>query len=308
MEKLISILVVTYNSSEFIEETLESIKNQTYKNLELIITDDCSNDNTIEICKLWIKNNPNRFIKTELVTTSINTGIPANCNRGLKKCSGEWIKMVAGDDLLLPTAINDYISSIDKEDNIVYSKIQAFTVIDNNKKLLNIAPEANRLPLFKLTAKEQNKVMCQMFFPGCSPSIFIKNQMLKDLNYYEEKYKYIDDWSFCFRATKQGYKLNFIDKITVLYRIHSNNISRNKKNNFFNKKHFESLQLFRKNEIYPTLSSWNKIVFFETYLLDMFEYLVITKIFNNKVNIISKYIHSVIKRLRLEKYFKYYDY
>jgi alpha-1,3-rhamnosyltransferase len=308
MEKLVSILVITYNSSEYIEETLDSIKNQDYKNIELIISDDCSTDKTIDICNSWLKKNYSRFNRVKIVTSPINTGIPSNCNRGLKECKGEWIKLIAGDDLLLSTAISDYMSSITNKDNYVFAKIQSFTMIDNKRKFLEEIPNSKIIPLFDFSYIEQNKALCQLFFPGCSPSIFLKNDVIKKLNYYDEKYKYIEDWPIAFKATKNNIKLSFIDKTTVLYRIHSNNISGNKKENFYNKKYFESLQLFRKNDIYPTLSNWNKIIFFETYLLDMFQYLVITKLLNNKRNILSKNLNSIIKRLRLEKYFKYYDY
>jgi len=50
---LVSVVVVTYNSSKYVEETLESIKNQTYPNIELIVTDDCSTDSTVDIVMNW---------------------------------------------------------------------------------------------------------------------------------------------------------------------------------------------------------------------------------------------------------------
>ena len=58
---LVSIIVITYNSSKYVLETLESAKAQTYQNIELIVTDDCSNDNTVEICRKWIEENKERF-------------------------------------------------------------------------------------------------------------------------------------------------------------------------------------------------------------------------------------------------------
>ena len=60
---LITVAIVTYNSSEFIVETLESIKSQTYHNIELIISDDCSTDTTVELCSNWIKENATHFVK-----------------------------------------------------------------------------------------------------------------------------------------------------------------------------------------------------------------------------------------------------
>ena len=54
---LVSIIVITYNSAKYVLETLESAKNQTYQNIELIISDDCSIDNTVDICTRWLNEN-----------------------------------------------------------------------------------------------------------------------------------------------------------------------------------------------------------------------------------------------------------
>ena len=102
---LVSVYVVTYNSAEYVIETLNSVYNQTYNNIELIITDDASTDNTIELCKRWLNNHQDRFSDVQLVTSTINTGISANCNRAVKVAKGYWLKGIAGDDILLPNCV-----------------------------------------------------------------------------------------------------------------------------------------------------------------------------------------------------------
>ena len=104
-QPLVSIIVITYNSSKYVLETLESAKAQTYQNIELIVSDDCSIDNTVEICKEWIEKDKERFVRTELITAEKNTGIPANCNRGVKAAQGEWVKLIAGDDMIIYTSV-----------------------------------------------------------------------------------------------------------------------------------------------------------------------------------------------------------
>ena len=81
---LVSIIVITYNSSKYVLETLESAKAQTYQNIELIISDDGSQDETVELCEKWLAENKDRFIDSQIITVEKNTGIPANCNRGVK--------------------------------------------------------------------------------------------------------------------------------------------------------------------------------------------------------------------------------
>ncbi|TXH52940.1 MAG: glycosyltransferase family 2 protein, partial [Bacteroidia bacterium] len=106
---LVSIIVVTYNSSKFVLETLESAKSQTYQNIELLISDDGSTDDTLQICKDWLTQNKDRFVHTELITVEKNTGIPANCNRGIKAANGEWITFIDSDD----TVNENYLSCFD---------------------------------------------------------------------------------------------------------------------------------------------------------------------------------------------------
>ena len=95
---LVSIIVITYNSAKYLVDTLESIKDQTYKRIELIISDDFSSDDTISICQNWVAQNAERFVNTNIILAERNTGIPANCNRGGIKAKGEWLKFIAGDD------------------------------------------------------------------------------------------------------------------------------------------------------------------------------------------------------------------
>ena len=112
MSSLVSVIVVTFNSSQFIIETLESVSKQTWKEIELIITDDCSEDNTIEVCLNWINENKNRFLRVEIIKPEKNTGVPANANRGLYAAQGDWIAFIAGDDTFKPNHIKDNLMYI----------------------------------------------------------------------------------------------------------------------------------------------------------------------------------------------------
>lgn len=84
---LVSCTVLSYNSAKTILETLESIKAQTYQNIELIVSDDCSKDNTVELCRQWIAVNKNRFVRVVLLTVKENTGVCANGNRAIDRKS-----------------------------------------------------------------------------------------------------------------------------------------------------------------------------------------------------------------------------
>ena len=110
MEKeLVSVLVPAFHSGNTIVKTLQSIYHQTYQNLELIVTDDGSADESIELIQDWIEANRARFQHAVLLTSEENTGISKNVNRGAAACKGDWIKIIAADDLLLPDCIEEYM-------------------------------------------------------------------------------------------------------------------------------------------------------------------------------------------------------
>jgi len=123
---LVSIIVITYNSAKYVLETLESAKVQTYLNIEVIVSDDCSMDDTVSVCSKWLEDNKGRFARTQVLTNEENTGIAENCNRGIKAGKGNWIKLIAGDDLLLPNCLCDFIEVAQKETDkyIFFSNIK----------------------------------------------------------------------------------------------------------------------------------------------------------------------------------------
>ena len=137
---LVSVVVVTYNSSQTILQTLESVRMQDYEKIELIISDDNSSDNTVAVCEEWINNHSNRFVKSKIITTSNNTGVTGNVNRGWRSCCGEWVKIFGGDDLFLPHAISAVMDFVTPEKSIIVSQYNSFTEENGEKKGSPVKP------------------------------------------------------------------------------------------------------------------------------------------------------------------------
>lgn len=222
--KLVSIVVITYNSAKTIIETLESLKSQTYRELELVITDDYSIDDTLAVTEEWIKENKRRFLDCKIVLSETNNGITVNCNKGIKAANGYYIKTVAGDDLLVETCIEDMVKFCEKKDlELCFSKSSVFTTKRDylyEDKINNLKNKTN-YDIFKLeSAKEQNNYLLKSF--AIDPmGIFYKKSFILKMGLFDEKYRMMDDYPFAFKVTKKGYKLNYIDKVEVLYRIRS---------------------------------------------------------------------------------------
>ena len=229
---LVTIFVITYNSSKFILEALDSVKNQTYPNIELVISDDCSSDNTVPLCKEWLEKNQSRFIKTVLITSEKNTGVAPNCNRAIKVSSGEWLKVLAGDDKLLPNAIEDYVDfvKLNYKCNIVFGRMSFFgkdvVLVNSVKKNY----ENNCYPLIKVqdVDKQFRFILKRMYVPG--PGLFFKRKIWDNIGGYDEEYPMAEEYPFTFEVLKQKNLIYFLDKEVYAYHVRANSICHDKQN------------------------------------------------------------------------------
>jgi glycosyltransferase involved in cell wall biosynthesis len=110
---LVSIIVPLYNHAKYIEATLESFANEGHPNLEVVIIDDGSKDNSFDVAQAWFARHPNAFTNVVLERQE-NAGITKTLNRLVARCTGEFITMVASDDLLLPGGIQVRLDALER--------------------------------------------------------------------------------------------------------------------------------------------------------------------------------------------------
>ena len=221
---LVSVIVVTYNSSKYVLETLESVKNQTYSNIELVITDDCSTDDTVAVCTEWIEKNRLRFVAVQIITSVVNTGITANRNRGGFAAHGKWIKHVDGDDKLFPSCVEDYVKYItdNPSKNIVFSPLRVFGEGDLEKwgKLLR----TNFKYAFSLNPRDFKILLCKIcLFPA--PSLFINAEYFRNVGGYDESIRDLEDWPFWIKTAFNGAQFAYLETPEVYYRISPSSLS-----------------------------------------------------------------------------------
>jgi len=228
MEKLVSVPVVTYNAASFVEETLESIFHQTHQDIQLIISDDCSKDNTVAIVQRWCRQPRviTRFTDIIILTVTVNTGVSANCNRCINASNAEWIKFIAGDDILLPTCIEENLLFIIKnpEAKIIFSQINVFkdTFEVNNyiKSVPGIFP--SNLMHESYSAQDQFKLLIESDRISYTPSYFFNKKTIENIGCYDETNKLVEDYPMWLNLTQSGIKLFYFHIPTVGYRIHAN--------------------------------------------------------------------------------------
>lgn len=224
---LITIVVITYNSSKYIVDTLDSIYKQNYQNIELIVSDDCSTDDTILTIKEWLNEYRNRFIHSELIETPKNTGVSPNINRGIKKASGEWIKIVSGDDKLFSNAITDYVDYIlDKpECSICFAKFHFWGDDSELVQYYKDIYEKNYYPYLKADWKRQwKRIQKTLFVPG--PGLFYKRKLLEEVGGFDERFPFADEYPITYNILEKGYRIYFIDKELYDYQIRKESLCR----------------------------------------------------------------------------------
>lgn len=303
---LVSVIVVTYNSSLFVSETLYSITEQTFKEIELIITDDCSTDDTVEVCRNWLNNNSQRFVRSRIITSDINTGVSGNANRGLKAAGGEWIKTIGGDDTCKPGCIEDNVAWVasQPEIKVLFSFIENYRLSFQPGNLIGITPRFTNDPRSILaserSAESQYKMLLLSDRIHFTPSAFIHRETLLSLGGFDERFKLLEDYPLWLNLTRNGHKLYFMGKVTINYRQHPKAINNTGLNFLINPNYFKNEE-FRKCYIYPYLPT-------EIRLSQRFEY-YISQVFHfnwlNKNNKISRFLLSLLLFLNPFRYYIY---
>lgn len=254
---LVSVGVLTYNSSSTIIETLESIKRQTYPKIELVISDDCSRDDTVEKCKDWLVKNEKYFESANLLTVDENTGVSANANRCQRASTGLWIKIIAGDDILFDKCVSICVNFAQEHPKAMFIGSQhiPFRTVDNEMEIEfseNDKIRIEKLKLFNsLDISEQYKLIFErdLIF---TPTLFYKKDLFKIVS-FNEKYKTLEDYPFKLDVLRLGIKYYHIEQDTVYYRISNNSISNNVSNKLFSS-WYKTYHQFEKDYKYPL---WN---------------------------------------------------
>lgn len=105
-EVLVSIVLPVYNGEKFLKQSIESVLKQTHKNLELIIVNDCSTDNSLSIANSFEKQDP----RVKVISNQVNQKLPESLNIGFRNANGDYYTWTSDDNWYEPTAIEDMLN------------------------------------------------------------------------------------------------------------------------------------------------------------------------------------------------------
>ena len=323
MEK-IDILLATYNGEKFVKEQIESILNQTYENFNLIISDDASTDNTLNILEEYEK----KDTRIKVFKKEKNKGLIDNFEFLLKNVTSDYFMFSDQDDIWKKDKIEKSINKLKEENSgLVYTDLE---IVD--EKLNVIYPSYWKYKqIYKKIIKYNNfeALYLNNFVTGCT--ILAKSKYIKDILPLPRNSKFVlhDYWTALIISAKD--KISYVEEPTIQYRQHKNNrVGSSRKSdqlenfedlrNLFIKVKIEHFEVFKENiekiktkEIskytnealkyfenlkkvkYINLKNWN--LFFRLYKYEKFSYTIQNFIILN-IPILGKLAFKIKKMIR----------
>jgi len=206
--KKVSIIIPVYNSEKYIKECLDSIINQTYKNLEIIIVNDVSTDNSINIIKQF------KDKRIKIVNLNYNSGVAIARNRGIEEATGDYICFIDSDDYWDLTKIEKQVNFIEKNNySFIYSDYAYLK--DNKQHIVHVPHSITYKQALKNTTIFTSTVMFNM-----------KHLTKEDI--YMPNIRKGQDTATWWKVLKKGITAYAINEVLAIYRISGKSLSSNK--------------------------------------------------------------------------------
>lgn len=225
MDDLVSIITPSYNTARFIEETIQSVLNQTYTNWEMLIVDDCSSDNTKQIVRKYLSDGRIKYYENDK-----NSGAAISRNKALQLAKGRWIAFLDSDDLWDAKKLEEQIMFM--ESNQYYFSYTKYKEIDEESNVLNRCITGPK--------NISKRKMYQYCWPGCLTVMYDAREVgliqIEDL-------KKNNDYAMWLKVVQKA-NCYLLDKTLASYRKRTGSISNQSKLKLI-KHHY---YLFRKGE------------------------------------------------------------
>jgi len=212
----VSVFIPAYNQENYVCDCLDSVLAQDYPHLEIVIGDDASTDNTPRILQDYQRMYPD---KIKLFLNEKNLGITENCNKILALCTGKYIALIGGDDILLPGKITKQVNYMESNPDCVltYHNAEVFFSEEENKE---------EYLYYDLVDPKlcMERVIHEIPFPICPVSTMVRREAIPKAGFLNTL-PTISDRMFFFQVLQKGSSY-YIDEVLVRYRKRKDGASR----------------------------------------------------------------------------------
>ena len=222
-----TVIIPAYNHENYIEQCLESVISQTYENIELVVINDGSTDNTGKIISAWCDRLFDRFPRFVFINKP-NEGVCKTLNTGLDLSVGEYVAVCASDDIMLPTRIEKQVQYLQARSDYAMVFTDGYEV--ENKGQININEPfdgCDRFSMkFDINQKEYSfEWMVKNIFFMPSPTACIARWCYEEIGGYDERITFED--SDMFLRVADRFKFGFVKEPLFVHRMHGKNAGRN---------------------------------------------------------------------------------
>ena len=234
MFEQITVCIPTYNGAKYIRECLDSVLDQSYFNLEILVVDDCSSDNTVTIVEKYAKYDD----RIRLETSKNNLGLVGNWKRCIRLATNDWIKFAFQDDILLTNCIEQLYSSCIKHqtrlgicnrryviDSTADPSIKSY-ILKDLIKLNQYHPNSTFLSKEEIAAIFARHPLLNIF--GEPPCYLFRRSLINDIGDFNEDLAQVVDYHFVLKiALQEG--ISWVVDNLVFFRVHGGNQSNKNK-------------------------------------------------------------------------------
>ena len=235
-QPLVSVVIPCYNHEKFVQDSIQSVIDQTYENIELIIIDDGSKDGSVKKIKEMVDVCKERFVRFEFRSRP-NKGLSSTLNEALVWCEGEYFSAIASDDVMLPNKTKIQINYMKSEPSISALFGSADYINEINEKKINNTLEEKEYKFEDILLNE-----C-MFY---APTQMLRLDMVKEVGGYNPNIL-VEDWYMWLKLAERGKVYCLSDKL-ALYRIHSSNTTRDSQLIYEN--NLKTLEFYKNHKLY----------------------------------------------------------
>ena len=204
----VSVIIPTYNCGQYITEAIESVLSQTYKDVEIIVVDDGSNDGTYEKIERWIESKTVRYLY------QMNQGVAAARNYGISNSNGKYIAFLDADDKWLPEMLAKCLGVIEKDGCDLVSTDNYIVYLQGGKE---VKREIQSYEWIEKTPERLFLTFLEVGGIGSPEKVVFKREIFEEVGLFDASLPVYEDLDLWIRIARYGFKWGHIREALVIY-------------------------------------------------------------------------------------------
>ncbi len=209
LRPLVSICIPNYNCEKYVAEAIKSALNQTYRNIEVIVIDNCSTDNSWDIIKSF---------KIRAIRNKINIGSTANFNKCIRTAKGKYLKILHSDDILDRDCVRKQADLMERHESVGMVHGKTIVIDEHKNKIKEVA--LHDKDVIMNGAEKLDRLLCgnHVMFP----SVMLRKEAVDEAGFFDPRLYYCNDWDLWMRICLR-HDAAYLKDTMAFYRVHDEN-------------------------------------------------------------------------------------